>query len=70
MGESVVEGALIADAPTPLLRPLLLLADILRSYSPSQCSEVDVRFVLRVGVGMILLTSRLSTRPLDKAVVR
>lgn len=70
LGDSVVEGASIAEAPTPLLRALLLLADIMMSYSVCQCTEVDVRFVLRVGVGMIELTSRLSTRPLDKAMQR
>lgn len=70
LGESVVEGASIADAPTPLLRPLLLLADIMNGNSGSQCKEVNVIFVLRVGVGMMELTSRLSTRPLDKAMPR
>lgn len=69
-GDSLVEGALIAEAPTPLLRLLFFLVDILESFSGIQCSEVDVRFVLRVGVGMIELTSRLSTRPLDKAMRR
>lgn len=70
LGDSVFEGASIAEAPTPLLRAILLLADIMMSYSRCQCTEVDVRFVLRVGIGMIELTSRLSTRPLDKAMPR
>lgn len=70
LGDSVVGAASIADVPTPLLRALLLLADILNGYSGSHYREVDVIFVLRVGVGMIELTSCLSTRPLDKAMSR
>lgn len=63
LGDSVFGAASTADAPTPLLRALLLLADILSSYSGSHCKEVDVMFSLRVGIGMMELTSRLSTRP-------